>query len=154
MTIDKKRKRLIRARMAQTGESYTAAARALALPRAQLEQPTEEEKRAAPAHIRLGPKLVVKPGDLVLVRYGHDGTQVAKVISAGPNGVLARKWRDNSGGWTQPRPIPFTDVRGAPEANDPRLGRIAAWNERLLQAVGNEIVSGALPLPDPEEVGT
>lgn len=74
------------------------------------------------------PRTSLWTGDLISVRYGETGTQVAVVVSVdiSKSRVQVRKWLDNSRRYTNPVWVAFPLVVEAADHSDPRTLRALA----------------------------
>lgn len=77
--------------------------------------------------------VTIVPGRLYSIRYGFNGArQIAWVEQVQANGVLVRKWRKNSGRWTQAVSVRFNDLL---ELADDKTVRAAGITPKDIAAV-------------------
>lgn len=74
-----------------------------------------EEKNGQPSATRY------RSGDLVLVRFGATGTQLAEVRQVSGQQVLVRKWQNASGRFAEAKWCAARLVVGRPAKGDPRV---------------------------------
>lgn len=126
MTADKNFKRLVRARMEKTGESYTAARSVLVAARAELPaEPTVDEY----------PDLAGMSDDAVRAKTGHtwvewvrvlDGRGAAQLDHAAIAALVQREWPDVGGWWAQTVTVGYERIRGIRVKGQKSTGDFAA----------------------------